>query len=547
MTDIKNILSINFNHDGSGAILSQGQLAAFVNTERYSRIKKHPGLRDADLNELLNQAHMSLKDIDLVIMNNFGMDAPGIQQRYGRNLQDTWLKFKIKGQHVIIRRTKLACRVQPIGHLLMHNSLAFFTSDFDDGVCLAIDPTGFNAHLAKNGRLMALPNLDRSFFNAPQVFAQASKLVFDEASLFSAGKTMGLAPYGAKAKKNNLIIPENANIPQLLNSWLRHPMLLEFNSKSYDAALAFHAQTYLEQQMAKMLKHLYNLSKKEGVASNICLSGGTSLNSVANQLAFSGSGFEQIHLHPACGDDGTAIGAALYYWHQTLGQKRQRHTPASVMYSVRTYENKIKAVLRKFKRQVVVENDPDYIATTARLISQGKIIAWYQGASEVGPRALGNRSILADPRSKDMKQKLNKRVKFRESFRPFAPSVLNEHAKSWFDLEDSPYMLRVCTVQNDKVPAITHVDKTARIQTVKEQDNPNYYRLIQCFNELTGVPLLLNTSFNIKGEPIVETPADALTCFLGSGIDCLVFPEKIITKRPQKNGALQRMFTSRLN
>ena len=163
------------------------------------------------------------------------------------------------------------------------------------------------------------------------------------------------------------------------------------------------------------------------------------------------------------------------------------------------------------------------------MLANGKIIGWYQGASEIGPRALGNRSILADPRKEGMKEELNARVKRRESFRPFAPAVLQEYAEEWFGLADSPFMLRVCSVLKPTVPAITHVDGSARIQTVKEEDNPTFYNLIASFCELTGVPLLLNTSFNSKGEPIVETPADAIQCMITAGLDAVVFPGIIIT------------------
>jgi carbamoyltransferase len=179
---------------------------------------------------------------------------------------------------------------------------------------------------------------------------------------------------------------------------------------------------------------------------------------------------------------------------------------------------------------VTIDSSPDYIAKTAGHIAEGKIIAWFQGPSETGPRALGNRSILADPRNPDMKDILNSRVKFREGFRPFAPSVLNEYAEEWFGLKDSPFMLRVCNVLKAGIPSVSHVDYTARIQTVTKEDNPNYYDLIKSFNDITGVPLLLNTSFNIKGESIVETPQDALNCFLNTDVDILVFRNTLLKK-----------------
>jgi carbamoyltransferase len=239
-----------------------------------------------------------------------------------------------------------------------------------------------------------------------------------------------------------------------------------------------------------------------------------------------------LHIHPASGDDGTAIGAALWYWYDHLNHPKATFSNREIMYSVASYGFLLDEVLgrQRYKGKIRVERTDDFIGRTAGFLAEGKIIGWYQGSSEVGPRALGNRSILADPRSPEMKAILNRKVKFREGFRPFAPSVLNEHAEEWFGLKDSPFMLRVCNVLKDTVPAVTHVDNTARIQTVTAEDNPNYYRLIDAFYQLTGVPILLNTSFNIKGGPIVETPQDAVDCFLGTEMDVLVFAGRIILK-----------------
>lgn len=201
------------------------------------------------------------------------------------------------------------------------------------------------------------------------------------------------------------------------------------------------------------------------------------------------------------------------------------------MYSVLSYEDSIESILSsQFKDMFVIDRSFNYIAKTDRYIANNKIVAWFQDSSKIGPRALGNRSILADPRNPEMKETLNSKVKFRESFRPFAPSVLNEYAEKWFGLKDSPFMLRVCNVLEQGVPSITHIDKTARIQTVKVEDNPNFYQLIKCFHEISGVLLLINTSFNIKGEPIAETPQDAINCFLNTPIDVLVF-KNIITEK----------------
>jgi carbamoyltransferase len=237
------------------------------------------------------------------------------------------------------------------------------------------------------------------------------------------------------------------------------------------------------------------------------------------------SDFERLHLHPACGDDGTEIGAALWYWLLVLGYPRLPHTTADLLYSIRQYDRRaIDIAISARADSLIVHETGDYLDTTARLIEQGATVGWYEGASEVGPRALGHRSILADPRSLTMRDHLNAKVKHREPFRPFAPSVLDEHAAAWFGLADSPLMLRASPVLSDAVPAITHVDGTSRIQTVTASQSPNFHARIERFRQRTGVPMVLNTSLNTKGLPIDETPADAICTLLNAERDYLVFP-----------------------
>jgi carbamoyltransferase len=297
-----------------------------------------------------------------------------------------------------------------------------------------------------------------------------------------------------------------------------------------NATLAYDVQRALEVQLTAALGLLAERARAAGVEPNVCLSGGTALNSVANQIAFRASPFERIHLHPACGDDGTAIGAALWYWHGKLGQPRRHYTNAELMYSRKIYDDEIETAATAHGAVLRVERCDDYCRHAARLLADGYIVGWFQGGSEIGPRALGHRSILADPRDPAMKERLNGRVKFREAFRPFAPSVLNDCADEWFGLADSPFMLRVCGVRKDGIPAVTHVDRTARVQTVRAEDNPAFYDLISSFYANTGVPLLLNTSFNLGGEPIVENPADAISTLLRSGLDCLVIGDRLVHK-----------------
>jgi carbamoyltransferase len=202
------------------------------------------------------------------------------------------------------------------------------------------------------------------------------------------------------------------------------------------------------------------------------------------------------------------------------------------MYSVRQYaDSEVDAALARHAAELVVERTHDEVRRAAELLAAGEIVGWFRGASELGPRALGNRSILCDPRRPEMQRTLNVQVKRREPFRPFAPAVLREHAGEWFALDDSPFMLRVAQVTRDDIPAVTHVDGTARSQTVARSDNPGFHALIDAFRERTGVPVVLNTSFNTDGEPLVETPDDAVRCFLRSGLDRLVFPGAVVSRR----------------
>jgi carbamoyltransferase len=261
------------------------------------------------------------------------------------------------------------------------------------------------------------------------------------------------------------------------------------------------------------------------------IAGGVALNSVMNGRLVREAGFDDIYMMPAAGDNGTAIGAAYYVYHVTLGHPRVcvHDDP----YLGPAYgDAEIDRLFRECK--LPSRREPDIVATTARLLADGKILGWLQGRMEIGPRALGNRSILANPTLAHMKDKINAEVKHREAYRPFAPSVPVEDKDRYFDIKgDSPFMLKVCDVlpaMREKLPAITHVDGTARLQTVAPHVNGRYHELLRRFGEITGVPVLLNTSFNIQGEPIVEAPLDALRCFFSTGLDCLVLGDYLIGK-----------------
>lgn len=303
--------------------------------------------------------------------------------------------------------------------------------------------------------------------------------------------------------------------------------------------LAHAGQKIVEEVMIYLANWLYD---KTG-SKNLCIAGGVGLNCVANYKVLSNTKFENIFIYPNAGDNGLPVGQALYLYNLIYGNSREyianhdyigkSYSAEDVIRAVDPYRNKDGISIRQFEDMDALYDE------MAREIADGKITSWWQGRSEYGPRALGNRSILADPRRKDMKDILNSRVKFREGFRPFTPSVLKERASYYFTLDiDSPFMLLAPNVRPGKadiIPAITHVDNTARVQTVTEDVNERYYHLIKAFEKITGVPVLLNTSFNVAGEPIVETPEDAIRCFLSTDIDILGIDCFIISKLKKKS------------
>jgi carbamoyltransferase len=307
-----------------------------------------------------------------------------------------------------------------------------------------------------------------------------------------------------------------------------------------------------------VLRLTRSLRKETGIR-NLCLAGGVALNCVANGKVLRDGGFDQIYIQPAAGDAGGALGAALVGYHMQLGQERRVNGDAmrGAYLGPEFSQPEIEERLKKCGARFELLEDTALIATCAEDLAQGKAIAWFQGRMEFGPRALGNRSILGDPRSPTMQKTLNLKVKYRESFRPFAPSVLRERVSDWFEMDsDSPYMLLVAdvvksrrremtpeeqrlfgidklNVPRSEIPAVTHVDYSARIQTVHEDTNPRYYALISAFERKTGCPVIVNTSFNVRGEPIVCTPEDAYRCFMRTEMDYLVLGPFLLDKRAQ--------------
>jgi carbamoyltransferase len=466
-------------------------------------------------------------------------------------------------------------KVITISHHLAHAYSAFAVSPFEDGVVMIVDgvgsyrsdvmeafPTSDTATpLARESesyykfsgttleclkKVWMEPDrgfLSDEFYTMPglgALYSRASTYIFGDWN--KCGELMGLAPYGRPHAVKPFLQMENGDLK--VAPWpaeYNQPWLTETSSdRKWEASpsmkhwedLAWQIQEDTEQVLLARTRWL----RESTGAKNLCIAGGVGLNCVANGRLARESGFENVWIQPAAGDDGIAIGCA-YYGHLAIQGKPRPHAIKHAFYGKPYREEEVKEAVNKRMVRLVstATPSPDICKETAKILADGNIIGWFQGRSEFGPRALGNRSILADPRKAEMKDILNSRVKFRQPFRPFAPIVLKERADEIFlGPGESPYMLmakHVAPEWKDKIPAIVHVDGTARVQTVAEDENPMLYRLLKEFDALTGVPVLVNTSFNIKGEPIVETPEDAMQCFLGTGIDHLILHDLVVSKK----------------
>jgi carbamoyltransferase len=350
---------------------------------------------------------------------------------------------------------------------------------------------------------------------------------------------MGLAPYGRPEKVKSLmqLRGDKLDVPRW-TAELNRPYVMDTEQTWETSPSMKHWEDLawrIQDDTENVLLGRANWLRETTGAKNLCIAGGVALNCVANGRVARESGFENVWIQPAAGDDGIAIGCAYYGYLEILKQRRtfvMDHSYVGKRYS----EQEVSAATSKFlvRIQTTRTQSSDIAKETAKLLADQKVIGWFQDRSEFGPRALGNRSLIADPRKPEMKDILNSRVKHRQPFRPFAPIVLYDRAKEIFEgEEDSPFMLIAKNVRpewRDKIPAIVHVDGTARVQTVREETNPALYRLLKEFEALTGVPVLINTSFNVKGEPIVETPRDAVICFLTTGIDHLVLHDTLVSK-----------------
>ncbi len=593
------ILGISaFYHDSAAALISNGEIIAAVQEERFTRVKHDATFPKNSINYILNEANINLDKIDYIVfyekpflkferlLETYVANAPRGFLSF-KKAMPIWLKEKLFQKTVITNELRLIYKnFNPekllfSEHHLSHAASAFYPSPFDNAVILTIDGVGEWATTT-----ISIGNQNNIKIKKEIHFPNSLGLLYSAFTYYlgfkvNSGeyKVMGLAPYGKpvfeKTIKDNLIdikddgsfclnqsffnyttglTMTNDKFSKLFGQKVRRPeseLLTQFHMD-----IASSIQKVIEDIIIKMTKNISNEYK----IPNLCLAGGVALNCVANSKILKSGNFKNIWIQPAAGDAGGSLGAAYSVWYNYLSKPRKINKQDSMKGSLlgpKFDEKHIESDLLKCSAKFEILEEQSTLNKTVNALVEGKAIGWFQNRMEFGPRALGARSIIADPRSEKMQKILNIKVKYRESFRPFAPSVLREEVNNWFELDqDSSYMLLVANVKNkhcnpmteeekslfgiDKlnikrsnIPAVTHVDYSARIQTVDKEINPKYYKLINKFYKITGYPLLVNTSFNVRGEPIVCTPQDAFRCFMGTDLDILVIENFFLIKSEQ--------------
>lgn len=568
------VLGLNtYDHDVSACLLRDGAIAFAISKERITRDKHASGFYQEVIDYCLKAEGISFDDVDLVVRNCYILPVPEMEERLVYQDMPGFLpEHERSGATKHPLYLSRSDKVVSISHHLAHAYSAFAVSPFEEGVVMIVDGVGSYCSdvsepypatdtatpLARESesyytfsgtRLDCIKKvwmepdrgfLSDEFYNMPglgALYSRASTYIFGDWN--KCGELMGLAPYGRREQVKSLMQIDNnkLSVPHWTTEFNR-PFVMDSDQKwesnpsmKHWEDLAWRVQDDTENVLLARARWL----RETTGARNLVIAGGVALNCVANGRIAREAGFDNVWIQPAAGDDGIAIGCA-YYGHLAL-QKRPRAFVMDHSYIGRPYtDQEVNDTTKKWiiSIQTTTTRSRDIAAETAKLLADQKVIGWFQGRSEFGPRALGNRSIIADPRKPEMKDILNKRVKHRQAFRPFAPIVLAERAKDVFEgEEDSPFMLiakRVRPEWQNRIPSIVHVDGTARVQTVREETNPALYRLLKAFEALTGVPVLLNTSFNVKGEPIIETPRDAMACFLQTGIDHLIMHDTLVSK-----------------
>ena len=597
-----NILGISaYYHDSAACLVVDGEIVAAAQEERFTRKKHDQDFPNHAIQFCLEQAQCEPKDIDYIVfydkpflkferlLETYLAYAPVGFQSFATSLP-VWLKDKLFQKTMIADALKAIWgknidwseRLLFSEHHLSHAASAFFPSPFEDAAILTMDGVGEWTTTS-----LAIGHGNELKVHKEIHFPHSLGLLYSAITYYTGFKVnsgeykvMGLAPYGepkyAQLIKDNLIDIKEDGSFALDMSYFNYCTGLTMTNAKFDQLfggprraeesaltqremdLAASIQAVTEEVVIKLARSI----RQSTGQTNLCLAGGVALNCVANGKLLRENIFDNIWIQPAAGDAGGAVGAALAAYYMMLGLPRNvnptlqdgmRGSYLGPEYAQNDIEKRLAAVGAKF----INHSDEEIIQLTAQALAEGKAVGWHQGRMEFGPRSLGGRSILADARSPSAQKLLNLKVKYRESFRPFAPSVLREDVSEWFDINtDSPYMLLVADVNTSKrlamteeqqklfgidklnvprseIPAVTHVDYSARVQTIHQQTNPKYHALVSKFKELTGCPVVVNTSFNVRGEPIVCTPEDAFRCLMGTEIEFLVVGNSIMRKEDQ--------------
>ncbi len=567
-----------FYHDSAAALLADGTLVAAAGEERFTRIKHDAELPANAVAFCLDRAGLRINDLDYIAFYDKPLAkferiitgytaAPFRSYRAFMRAIPVWLRRKLWVDHVIHQELGYDGQVLFLPHHLSHAAGAFFSSPFNKAAILTIDGVGEWASasygLGNNNSVKLLAEMHYPHSVGLLYSAFTYYLGFQVNS--AEYKVMGLAPYGkpryAPLIEQELVkIHDDGSIHLNLKYFTFHHGLTMTGAKfeklfarprrapesqvePFHEDVAASIQTVTEKIVLKMARHVKD---KTGM-DRLCMAGGVALNCKANGVLLRERVFDEIYVQPASGDAGGAVGAALYAHYRLTGESKKQQPffdigPCYTDHSIRAF---LDTNLIPY-RQV----SPDkLLPKLAKVISEGKIVAIFQGAMEFGPRALGFRSIVADARDAGMKEKINAAVKYREHFRPFAPAVLVEDSSDYFDCSGCyPYMLFNFTVAENKrqvIPAVTHVDNTSRIQTVAQKDNPFFYDLLIHYKQLTGVPVLLNTSFNLRGHPIVNTPGEAFATFCSGGIDFLIMESYLMDKSRMPKEVLERFIVEK--
>ena len=606
---MSSILGISaFYHDSAACILKNGEIVAAAQEERFTRKKHDPSYPKNAINFVLDYAGLKLSDVDQIVffekpflkferlLETYVAFAPKGFVSFSKAMP-LWIKEKLFQKNLLFNRLKehdenykSDDNIFFSDHHLSHAASAFFPSPFDEAVVLTADGVGEWATTTvaigkgKNLEIKKEIHFPHSLGLLYSAFTYYTGFKVNSGEY----KLMGLAPYGEPIYENKIkkiidikddgtfrldqnyfnyatgLTMTNDKFHNLFGQNPRDPQNEKITQFHMDIAASI--QKVTEEIMIKLTKAIF----KEYNIKNLCLAGGVALNCVANGKILKEKIFENIWIQPAAGDAGGSLGAALALWHIDQGNERVVNSTDNMKgaylgneYDQQQIEQELNSLGAKFE----ILDYEKLIDKTADLLSNEKAIGWFQGRMEFGPRALGGRSILGDPRSDKMQKNLNLKVKYRESFRPFAPSILLEDLSYWFDLSvDSPYMLLVSDIISEKkiemndeqnklfgidklnikrseIPAVTHVDYSARIQTVTKNTNIRYYDLISKFKQKTGCPVIVNTSFNVRGEPIVSSPKDAFNCFMGTELDYLVIGNCILDKNNQ-DPSLKKDYTN---